>query len=93
MVRLWKMIDPEEYMPNGAEPKHMTWAFYFLKQYATEEVLSVNLGDYDEQTIRKWVWLFVDAISYQESRVVSTLIVRLVKGVCQLPTHKLSTPC
>lgn len=73
MVELWKMISPDKTMPHGAEPKHMTWAFYFLKQYSTEEVLSVNLGDIDEQTIRKWVWLFVDAISFQEYRVVSII--------------------
>ena len=71
MAELWTMIDPENTMPNGAKPDHMTWAFYYLMQYPTEEVFALNVGGFDEQTCRKWVWLFVDAISYQEYRVVS----------------------
>lgn len=71
MAELWTMINPEDTMPIGAKPGHMTWAFYFLKRYPSEEVLSANLGGFDEKTTRKWIWLFVEAISYQEHRVVS----------------------
>lgn len=73
MAELWTMIDPENTMPNGVKPAHITWAFYYLKQYPTEEVLARNVGGFDEQTCRKWIWLFIEAISYQEYRVVSSL--------------------
>ena len=70
MAKLWTFIDPAETMPNVAEPKHMTWAFYSMKQYPTEEVTAINVGGFDEKTTRKWIWLFIEATSYQEHRVV-----------------------
>lgn len=71
MTQLWKMINPEATMPTGAKPLHMLWIFYFFKQYPTEEVLASSLGGYDEMTCRKWIWLFVEAISFQEYCLVS----------------------
>jgi hypothetical protein len=73
MAELWTMIDPENTMSNGVKPAHITWAFYYLKQYPTEEVFARNVGGFYEQTCRKWTWLFIEAISYQEYRVVSSL--------------------
>ena len=70
MSSLWGMIDPDVTMPLGSKPVHMTWALFYLKSYPTEEVLSRCIGGSDEKTCRKWIWLFVDAISFQEYRVV-----------------------
>eukprot|EP00804_Cyclotella_cryptica_P009884 CCRYP_014185-RA/>CCRYP_014185-RA protein AED:0.05 eAED:0.05 QI:0/0/0/1/1/1/2/0/295 len=70
MAKLWTLIDPVDTMPNGAEPKHMTWAFYYMKQYPTEEVTAINVGGFDEKTTQKWIWLFIEAISYQEHKVI-----------------------
>jgi hypothetical protein len=50
MAKLWTFIDPAETMSNGAEPKHMTWAFYCMKQYLTEDVTAINVGLFDEKT-------------------------------------------
>eukprot|EP00804_Cyclotella_cryptica_P002591 CCRYP_010417-RA/>CCRYP_010417-RA protein AED:0.07 eAED:0.04 QI:0/0/0/1/1/1/2/0/297 len=71
MADLWTRIDPSTTMPEGAKPEHMTWVFYFLKLYNTEDVNTRNVGGCDEKTFRKWVWLFVDAISYQEYPIIS----------------------
>jgi hypothetical protein len=71
MAHLWTLIDPERTMPTGVKTEHIIWAFYFLKLYNQEEVNTRNVGGPDEKTFRKWVWLFVEAISYQEYPVVS----------------------
>ncbi len=71
MAHLWTLIDPERTMPTGVKTEHIIWAFYFLKLYTQEEVNTRNVGGPDEKTFRKWVWLFVEAISYQEYPVVS----------------------
>ena len=50
MAKLWMFIDPAETMPNGTKPKHMTWDFYYMKQYPTEEVTAINVWGFDEKT-------------------------------------------
>eukprot|EP00956_Cyclotella_meneghiniana_P032374 scaffold88715_cov48-Cyclotella_meneghiniana.AAC.2 len=44
MVDVWSRSNPEQTMPRGAEPLHLTWMFYFLRQYNTEEVSATNAG-------------------------------------------------
>jgi hypothetical protein len=69
--KLWDLCDPYNAMPNAVKPVYLLWALAFLKQYNTESNSASAVGGPDEKTYRKWVWLFVDEISYQEARVVS----------------------
>ena len=69
---LWMRIDPKKTMPRGAKAEHIMWTLYFLKLYNAEEVNILNIdGNPVEKTFHKWVWLFIEAISYQEFPVVS----------------------
>jgi hypothetical protein len=77
MADVWTRIDPVNTMPKGAEPKHLLWMFYFLKLYNQEELNAANVGGVDEKTFRKWSWLFVEATSYLEYPVVSSLMLSL----------------
>ena len=43
-------IDPVKIMPSGAQPKHLTGMFYFLKLYNQEEVNAINVGGVDAKT-------------------------------------------
>jgi hypothetical protein len=67
---IWGKLD----VPNtidGGRHKHLMWALYFLKVYGKEEDNSNYSGGVDEKTFRKWAHIFVDAISFLESSVVS----------------------
>lgn len=44
------------------KPKHLLWALLFLKTYNTEHVMSTILKT-DEKTLRKYVWMVVDALA------------------------------
>ena len=71
--KLWKMLDPCDQINERAKLKHLLWALLFMKIYGTESVLSSLVG-VSEKTFRKWVWLFVEAISYLESEVVRNIL-------------------
>ncbi len=57
---LWDQIYDD--FPNGGRPKHLLWALYFLKTYASEHV-ACNVLRVDEKTYRKWVWIFVNLLA------------------------------
>ena len=67
MAKLWTFINPAETLPRGAAPVHMAWTFYYMKKYDTEHGSTRGIVTKpDEKTFRKWVWLFIEASSYQE---------------------------
>jgi len=73
-----EVADGKEYGPKThscAKPIHLLWALMFLKVYGTERVSRTIVGSSTtptrEKTMRKWVRLFVRAISFLESEVVS----------------------
>ena len=73
-----EVADEKEYGPrthSSAKPIHLLWALMFLKIYSTERVSRTIVGSSRnptmEKTMRKWVRLFVRAISFLESEVVS----------------------
>ena len=84
-------IRPDEHMPRGAHPRHLLWALYFLKGYplnntARSTVSTTNMR-VDEKTWRKWTKLFVDAISYLESEVVSLVYILFVCPIATPQTN------
>jgi hypothetical protein len=69
---VWNLINPSETEDlRKSHPKHLLWACLFIKCYCTEEILTRVVGGVDTKTYRKWVWLFVTAISELKPRVVS----------------------
>lgn len=74
-------------MPKGVQPKHLLWGLLFLTTYDTEENLAQRVGNVDEKTFRKWSRLFVDAISYLECEVVSSL------SIFSFGKHSISHHC
>ena len=70
---LWDKIRefPEEAVPKNASPRHLLWTLFFLKTYPTEASLASGVGGVDEKTVRKWIWIIIEAISFLETDVVS----------------------
>jgi hypothetical protein len=66
-------------MPMGVDPKHLLWALYFLTVYDTEHNSSQRVGKVDKKTYRKWLELFVEAISWLEYEVVSFFLTRIYR--------------
>ena len=50
---------------------HVLWAFHFMKCYSTEVAHVAALRAGDEKTFQKWVWIFLQEISYLQEEVVS----------------------
>jgi hypothetical protein len=74
---LWDLLVEHGLLPHKGKIKHLLWALYFMKVYATESatcsVLGGSQGAIDPKTLRKWVWPFIYAIDYLTSEVVSVI--------------------
>ena len=69
-AHLWLALPHAIDAPRGVLPMHLLWALMFLREYMKEESLAKQCDGVDEQTIRKWVWIMVNAISLLEAKVV-----------------------
>ena len=74
---VWFLLDELELHPKGGLPKHLLWAFHFMKAYPLEaqgcSAVGGSGGAVDPKTYRKWVWAYIEAISDLELEVVSLL--------------------
>lgn len=61
---LWNKLDDDNNLPvGGAQPKHLLWAFVFLKVYAPSQKIHCTIvGGPDEKTFAKWSWAFIKAM-------------------------------
>lgn len=73
---IWTFLEPT--VNRWASPDHLLWSLFFLKVYPTEAIGSSTVGVH-EKTFRKWVWFFVEAISYLETDIVSIFTNDLLK--------------
>lgn len=73
---IWNLL--ESNLPQGRTVNHLLWALLFLKNYCTEETNRAIIRA-DEKTIRKWVWLVVQAIS--RLKVVCSIIFSSIKAI------------
>lgn len=73
---IWNKINASA--PTGAEPKHLLWSLFYLKQYDVEHTRR-TLFHTDEKTIRKWTWIFIELLSNLEvvkfSEIFSSTII------------------
>jgi len=68
---VWNMVEVCRLLTEkDRHPKHFLWTLIFLRVYPKEELLSA-LAESHENTTRKWVWRYVDALTGLEEYVVS----------------------
>ena len=72
----WNMLVSESSIPQNGSPKHILWCLMFLKTYSTTGCLAKTFC-VDEKTVRKWIWLFIEAISTIQDDIVSNFIIYL----------------
>ena len=80
---IWVRLNQADLLPKNGLPAHLLWGQLFLKIYASEEI-HAGLAGVNEKTFRKWSWLFIKAISYLESRTVSSIVfsARMLVNCC-----------
>ena len=64
---LWNLIDNKV---KSAKPMHILWACMFMKLYIPEDALCILLGT-SKNTMRKWMWYFIEEISLLSVKIVS----------------------
>jgi len=62
---IWNMLETCGMKKKGRHPKHLMWMLMWLRVYATEEILHALSGCH-ENTVRKWVWIYVEAVASME---------------------------
>ena len=76
VLALWSLLVEHCLVPEGGKLIHLFWALLFVKVYPTEETLTVLCSDptgiHDCKTIRKWIRLFMTAVSYLTDVLVSS---------------------
>jgi len=50
----WNLLD----LPPDAEPKHLLWALFFVKQHPKWAVIGKVTGA-SKPTFKKWAWFFI----------------------------------
>ena len=78
---LWDLLVEHRLVPRKGKIKHLLWALYFMKVYASESATCSVLGGsrgamIDPKTLRKWVWPFIYAIADLFSEVVSVIVLQ-----------------
>jgi len=91
-LQLWELIVLDGLPDQLAKPHHLLWALLFLKTYSTEAVLAGMCGC-NEDTFRKYCWLFVDEISYLEHDVVCSLFIDQVLSVTFFHSYHVLSVC
>jgi hypothetical protein len=94
---VWFLLNDLEINPEGGLPKHLLWAFHFMKAYPLQAqgcaAVGGSDGAVDPKTYRKWVWAYIEAISDLELEVVSLLSHVFVLIINTLLTHLFPLPC
>ena len=68
---LWSLLLITDTLPEGGSILHLLWTLLFLKTYSKQKVLCSLAGIKDNETFRKWTWLFISAICELQHLVVS----------------------
>lgn len=69
----WRLLEEYDLIPEKGTADHFMWALLFLKGCSTEARNKINCGGADKKTMRKWMWLFVQALADLEPYTVSSL--------------------
>jgi hypothetical protein len=86
VLKVWSMLGEGGLHPKNSKPKHLLWAFYFLKIYPREDpgcsTVDGSKGAIDPKTMWKWVWLFLEHIAKLAYNVVTYLFLHNLAGHC-----------
>ena len=55
--------------PKKTHPNHLLWTLMFLKLYVSEDVICI-ICQTSKNTLRKWVWLWIDTIALTSLSVI-----------------------
>jgi hypothetical protein len=73
--KTWELLERASLLPEGGCPKHLLWAFHFMKVYPKQSpgcsAVGASAGAVNPKTHRKWVWAFIDAVANLVDVVVS----------------------
>lgn len=69
-LNAWGMLFALDLLPPNASLCHLLWTLHFLKAYGKTRAMCSACGGIDPKTFRKWVWLFIEALSMLEPFVV-----------------------
>ena len=79
MSKNWALLERDSLFPEGGRPKHLLWAFHFMKVYPKQSpgcsAVGASAGAVDPKTHRKWVWAFIYAVANLVDVVVSKITV------------------
>ena len=78
LAMIWSLLGDSHQRALRFQQKHFLWAFMWLKQYATETVLSVTVGC-TEKTFRERVREVLAEINRLYSDVVSDIFKKILK--------------
>jgi len=74
---VWELLERDSLLPEGGHPKHLLWAFHFMKVYPKQSpgflAVGTSAGAVDPKSHRKWVWAFIDAVTNLDNVVVSKI--------------------
>ena len=77
---LWNHLQVTDLSPQGGTLDHLLWALMFLKIYGKQRQMCTLAGGVDQDTFRKWTWLFLNAIVQLEPLVVRICL--LISYIC-----------
>ena len=69
-LRAWTMLSDQYLVPEKGTLEHFLWTLSFMKVYGKTRDMQTLCGGADPSTIRKRVWLFIEAIADLEPDVV-----------------------
>jgi hypothetical protein len=69
-LSLWGLLLTTALLPDDCTLEHLLSTLMFMKTYAKQKTLCSLCGGIDPQTLKKWVKLFIEAISSLEPMVV-----------------------
>ena len=79
----WNLLCSHGLLPPNGTIEHLLWTLSFLKSYGKTLAHKAFCGGQDAQTIRKWVWLFIEALSDLEPSLVSIYYTLRCPASCQ----------
>jgi len=75
---LWDLLDYHGLQPEDGRPNHLLWALHFMKAYPLQATGCATVGGsggaVDAKTYRKWVWAYIEAVSFLVHEVVRILL-------------------
>lgn len=70
MAELWRLLKPTKKIARGARPRHLLWAFIFLRVYGSEKQNCLLAKCKCRKTYRFWTWAFLEALANLDQKLI-----------------------